>query len=179
MIMDNSIKLNKYLPIAVLYFFFNSIFLPLGLLYTTILTPIFLIWLYRQNHWKSILIFLICTIPIICIHLIQGVNIGFYLRSYVLMITCLVFIFTFSQFLRACHSLRDIFRKLLWINFFLVIIACVAFFIPNAKDLFWTVSHVSEGLENFPRLRLFTYEPMPRWSCVWSASRLSCHFHWA
>jgi len=44
---DHPLSINRYMPIAVLYFFFNSFMLPQGLLYTTILTPLFLIWLLK------------------------------------------------------------------------------------------------------------------------------------
>jgi hypothetical protein len=48
---------------------------------------------------------------------------------------------------------------LLEINFFLVLVACILFFIPDARHLMWSVYDVSKGLLKFPRLSLFTYEP--------------------
>ena len=157
--MANQISINKYLPFALLYFFFNSVFLPLGLLYTSILTPFFLFWLYRQNKIQYGWIFFLITIPFACIHYLQGINLYYYFKSWLLLFTVFVFILTIMQFLRMTHSLRIIFRILLKFNFILVLIACILFFIPHARFFMWSEYDISTGLTKFPRLRLFTYEP--------------------
>ena len=157
--MANLIRINKYLPFAILYFFLNSVFLPFGLLYTSILTPVFLFWLYKQNKIKYGWIFFFFTIPLAIIHFIQGVAPYYYIRSYILLFTVFVFILTVIRFLQVAGSLRTIFRILLNINIFLVAIACILFFIPGARGLMWSVYDVSTGLTKFPRLSLFTYEP--------------------
>jgi hypothetical protein len=157
--MANPTRINKYLPFAILYFFLNSVFLPFGLLYTTILTPVFLIWLYRQNKIEYWWVFFILTIPFAYIHYRQGIDLYYYFKSYVLLFTVFVFILTMIRFLQITTSLRTIFRQLLKINFFLVCIACIFFFIPVARGLMWSVYDVSTGITKFPRLSLFTYEP--------------------
>ena len=157
--MANLIRINKYLPFAILYFFLNSVFLPLGLLYTTLLTPFFLIWLYRQNRIKYLWVFFILTIPLPYIHYRQGIDSYYYLKSYVLLFTVFVFILTMIRFLQITTSLRTIFRQLLKINFFLVGIACILFFIPVLRGMMWSVYDISTGLNKFPRLSMFTYEP--------------------
>jgi hypothetical protein len=157
--MANPIKLNKYLPFAILYFFLNSVFLPLGLLYTSILAPFFMVWLYRQNKMQYGWIFFVITIPFAIIQYRQGISTQYYLRSYILLFTVFVFILTVIRFLEITQSLRRIFRLLLNINFFLVCIACILFFFPTVRGLMWSVYDVSTGLTKFPRLSLFTYEP--------------------
>jgi hypothetical protein len=157
--MANLIRINRYLPFVLLYFFLNSVLLPLGLLYTTILTPFFLIWLYRQNKIQYGWVFFLLTIPFAFIHYFQGIDLYYYLKSYFLLFSVFVFILTVMRFLQVAHSLRTIFRLLLNINFFLVGIACILFFIPPARGLMWSVYDVSTGLIKFPRLSLFTYEP--------------------
>ena len=157
--MANLIRINKYLPFAILYFFFNSVFLPLGLLYTSILTPFFLFWLYGQNKIQYGWVFFLITIPFACIHYLQGINAYYYLRSYILLFSTFVFVLALIRFLKVTHSLRTIFSLLLKINFFLVVIACIIFFIPQARGMMWSVYDVSTGLSKFPRLSLFTYEP--------------------
>jgi hypothetical protein len=157
--MANLIRINKYLPFAILYFFLNSVFLPLGLLYTTSLTPFFLIWLYKENKFEYGWVFFVLTIPFIFIHYRQGIDVYYYFKSYVLLFTVFVFILTMIRFLQVTTSLRSIFRYLLNINFFLVCIACFIFFIPGVRGLMWSVYDVSTGLTKFPRLSLFTYEP--------------------
>lgn len=157
--MANLTRINKYLPFAILYFFLNSVFLPFGLLYTTILTPLFLVWLYKQNRIKYGWIFFVLTIPFVYIHYRQGIDPYYYFKSYVLLFTVFVFILTMIRFLQITTSLRKIFRQLLTINFFLVCIACILFFIPGLRGLMWSVYDVSTGLTKFPRLSMFTYEP--------------------
>jgi hypothetical protein len=157
--MASPIKINKYLPFAILYFFFNSLYLPLGLLFTSILTPFFLFWLYHQNRLRHLWVFFLITIPFACIHYLQGINLYYYFRSYILLFSVFVFLLTTVRFLEVNHSLRNIFRYILKLNFFLVLIACILFFIPQARSLMWSVSDISTGLTKFPRLRMFTYEP--------------------
>jgi hypothetical protein len=157
--MDTNLKINKYLPVTLLYLFFNSVFLPLGLLYTAILTPLFILWLYRQNDLNNIWIFFALTLPFAIAHYFIGVDSYFYARSYLLLFTCFIFILTLHRFLIVCHTLRGLYRQLLIVNFFLVIVACVCFFTPALKSSFWMTSYVSSGLDKFPRLKMLTYEP--------------------
>src|SRR4051812_48972354 len=110
--MANLTRINKYLPFAILYFFFNSVLLPLGLLYTTLLTPIFLMWLYRQNKLRYLWVFFILTIPFMYVHYRQGIDFYYYLRSYVLLFTVFIFILTMIRFLEVTSTLRTIFRYL-------------------------------------------------------------------
>ena len=157
--MANQISFNKYLPIAVLYFFLNSIFLPLGLLYTTILTPFFLYWIYKENKIQYGWVFFLITIPFACIHFVQGIDVYYYFKSWILLFTVFVFILTIVRFLQVAHSLRTIFRIILQVNFILALIACFLFFVPPARFLMWSEYDISTGLTKFPRLRMFTYEP--------------------
>ena len=156
---EQNIRINKYLPVALLYFFLNSFLLPSGLLYTAILTPLFLLWLYQYKTFKKIWLFFAFLIPFACIHFINGVEARYYFISSALFFTVFIFALCFYQFLKICITLRSIFRKVLIINFILVIIACVVFFIPSLRDIFWITSSVSSGLEKLPRLKLLTYEP--------------------
>ena len=156
---EKSIRINKYLPAAILYFFFNSFLLPLGLLYTTILTPLLLLWLYQYRTFHKLWLFFVFIIPYAFIHFLTGVDAYYYVVSTILFFTVFVFIICFYQFLKVCLTLRTIFRKIIVINFILVIIACFAFFIPGLRNFFWQVSAISSGLEKFPRLKLLTYEP--------------------
>jgi hypothetical protein len=147
------------MPVALLYFFFNSFLLPLGLLYTAILSPLLLLWLYQYRTFKYIWLFFAIIIPYACIHFFLGVNSYYYFVSTALLFTVFIFSLCFFQFLKVCHSLRTIFRKILFINFILIIIACIAFFVPAYRNFFWQVSAITSGLEKLPRLKLLTYEP--------------------
>ena len=157
--MYNSIRFNKYLPVALIYFFLNAAFLPLGLLYTSLLCPFFLFWLHKQKRLGDLRVFFLISIPFFCIHLALGIQFAHYARSYMLLLAVFVFTISCMVFCRVCVTLRDIFRQLLIINFLLVLLACIALFFPAARGYFWSTYSVSAGLEHLPRLRLFTYEP--------------------
>jgi len=156
---EDGIRINKYLPVVILYFFFNGFLLPHGLLYTTILTPVLLLWLYQYRSFHKLGLFFVFIIPFAVIHFLNGVDAYYYAISATLFFTVFVFAICFYQFLKVCLTLRTIFRKLIVINFVLVVIACFAFFIPGLKHFFWQVSAISSGLDKLPRLKLLTYEP--------------------
>src|ERR1700732_4312001 len=103
--MSEAIRINKYMPIALLYFFFNGFLLPLGLLYTTILSPFFLIWLYKYPSFGYIKAFFIFTIPFAIIHFLWGVDAAYYFRSFLLLFSVFIFGLAFYQFLKVCKSL--------------------------------------------------------------------------
>src|SRR4051794_18362212 len=156
--MEKTIRINKYLPIAILYFFFNSFLLPLGLLYTTLLTPIFILWLYRYPTFNYLWLFFIITAPFVFVHLLKGVDILVYLKSYFLLFTVFVFGLAFFQFLKNSHSLGRLFRDLVVLNSFLVAFAIIAFFIGPLKEILWYKNALTVGVEKLYRLKLFTYE---------------------
>ena len=157
--MSEAIRINKYMPIAILYFFLNGFLLPIGLLYTTILSPFFLLWIYQYRSIKYLWIYFAFTIPFAVIHFVQGVQPIYYLKSYILLFSVFIFGLAFYQFLRVCKTLKQIYKKLVIINLILTIFAIVAFFIPGLKQMFWMDSALSSGITNVNRLRLLVYEP--------------------
>jgi hypothetical protein len=157
--MTQSLQLNKYLPIALLYFFFNNFLLPQGLLYTAILSPLLVVWLLRFRNLNYIGVFFLTLVPFSIVHFINGVNPTFYLKSFLLLFTVYIFCFAFHYFLSVCNTLREIYRKLLIANFLFCIVALFALFIPFLKNTFWTGSTISAGIEGINRLQMLTYEP--------------------
>jgi hypothetical protein len=154
-----AIKINKYLPIAILYFFFNGFLLPHGLLYTTLLTPLFILWLYRYPSINQLYIFIVALIPFILMHFINGVYILDYVKSYLLLFSVFIFCVAFHQFLKNVHSLPSIFKSLTIINIFFVGIALMALMITPLKNYFWYTNPITSGIESMNRLRMLTYEP--------------------
>jgi hypothetical protein len=154
-----SIPINKYLPIAVIYFFLNGFLLPLGLLYTTLLTPLLLLWLFKFRSWRWIAIFFVVMAPFSVIHLLNGVNVPYYLRSVALLFSVFVFGLAFYQFLQVCKSLRTIYKYILGINTVLFAVALLCLFIRPLTEVFWTSSMITTGISNIPRLKMLTYEP--------------------
>jgi hypothetical protein len=155
----SAIKINKYLPLAILYFFFNGFLLPHGLLYTTLLTPLFIIWLYRYPSFNLLYIFFIASIPFMLMHFINGVNILDYIKSYLLLFSVYFFAVSFQQFLKNVQSLPSIFKSLIVINIFFVGIALIILMIPSLRSYFWYNNPITSGIEGMNRLRMLTYEP--------------------
>lgn len=153
-----TIRINKYLPIAIVYFFFNSLFLPHGLLYTTILTPLFLLWLYRFPLFGYVWLYFLITAPFVVVHLWKGVNLSSYFVSYTILFTVYVFCLVFYQFLNECKSLGNIYKNISLINFGLVGFALFALFIPWLKDTFWSYSLITSWTDRIYRLKMLTYE---------------------
>jgi len=149
-----------FLAFFILYFFFNNIGLKEGLLYTTLLFPVFLYWLYKRHRLPSMLkwgMFLLIPIPF---QLISGVDPWSYLVSTLLVFTAWVFLFTALEAIRASNtSLNTIFQKVLLVNSVLFLIALVFLPFPSLRYFMWDSVPMSQGLEAIPRLQLFAYEP--------------------
>ena len=156
---NQPIYINRYLPIAILYFFLNEVFLPPGLLYTALLTPVLLIWLARYPTIRYLTIFFVFTVPFVLIHLINGVNYPYYIRSLVLFFSVFVFGLAFYRFLSNCHSLKSVYKSILLINAAMVIISVIIFFIPFLKPQFWYSNEITTGFARISRLKMLTYEP--------------------
>jgi hypothetical protein len=78
---ENSWKVSKYTLLAQLYFFFNALLLPKGLLYTTVLSPYFFYQQLvnkRKTYWLQFFSFLIIFDVI---HLFGGVDLISFLKS--------------------------------------------------------------------------------------------------
>lgn len=150
--------INKYLPFAFLYFFLNSLFLPLGLLYTSILAPFLLIWLYANKYLRAFWIYLVISLAFACIHLTNGVDMKAYAISFLLFSATIIFAICFHLFLRKVDSLGSIYKELLLWNFLLTLVAIALFFVPGASDIFWYDNVITPGAESVKRLKMFTYE---------------------
>src|ERR1700761_5459022 len=124
--MKNTLTINKYLPVVLLYFFLNGFLLPQGLLYTSLLAPVFLYLNFTWRTLKVLLLFLAMTVPFIVAHLVNGVEMMYYLRSFALALSIVIFLVAFHRFLQACGTLRSFYRILLIINIILVVFALFA-----------------------------------------------------
>jgi hypothetical protein len=151
--------INKYLPAAVLYFFLNGFLLPVGLLYTTLLTPLLLLWVARYRHIRPMLLYFVLLVPFIAAHSLLGVDWTYYGYSLALSFSVFVFGLAFYQYVLFCSSLREIFQSLLLINSLLTVIALIALPVPGLRELFWDNKALSIGIPHIERLKMLTYEP--------------------
>jgi hypothetical protein len=150
-------KINKYLPFALVYFFINSVGLPLGLTYTALMSPLFYWWVVATRKEEILLPFLAALTPFIFWHLMNGVDLMAYAVSLVYLTTVYIFCGAFHLFLEKCEDKEWIFRKLLVTNFVLCLIAIACYFTPYSGTM-WIDQFLTHGIEHFSRMKMFTYE---------------------
>ena len=151
-------RINKYLPFAILYFFINSVALPLGLTYTALLAPFFYGWILIKRKKEILLPFLAIMTPFIIGQVfISGVDLTSYVVSFLNIILVYIFCQAVYTFLITVSDHEWIFRKLLILNTVLCLFAVILYFTPWA-DLFWIRQTLTEGVDRFYRMKLFTYE---------------------
>lgn len=154
------LRLDRLLPIAVLYFFFNSAGMPTGLFYTTILSPLFYLWLLMHKKRWITFKFLTCLSPFVVAHAIRGIDsFYYYARSSLLLWTVCITVYAFCLALLNCDDLGRLFERLIVLNFCATVIALVLWFTPYRGLLWGDYPDTVEGAEHFYRLRLLTSEP--------------------
>jgi|SRR5579863_954423 len=149
--------INKYFPFALIYFFFNSLGLPLGLTYTALLAPLLYYWVLITRKREILFPFLVVFIPFIIIQVNEGVDLKTYFISILNFTAVYIFCQAFYTFLINCKNKEEIFRKLVIINFVLCLIAIPLYF-TDYYYILWIKQFLTEGVEEFLRLKLFTYE---------------------
>ncbi|MES2380170.1 MAG: O-antigen ligase family protein [Bacteroidota bacterium] len=151
------IRVNKYQLWAHLYFFFNSVGLAGGLLYTNLLTPFLYIWLVLKKR-EPVLVPVLCVlIPFDIIHIVNGIEWKSFLLSNMLFLSTYIFVACFNYFVNHYKDIEDIYKRLLLVNLVFVIIACVLYFTPF-KDLLWYRNKFTKSVDGFYRLSLLTFE---------------------
>ena len=152
-------NVNRYFPFAFIYFFINSLGLPFGLTYTSLLAPLFYAWVIIVRKKEVLLPFIAILVPFIAVHVLLNEIV---LDAYLLSLLNLVLVYVFCQaaytFLLMCRDIEKIFRWILVINFILCLLAVPLFFTPY-YPVFWDEQVLTEGVGRLRRLRLFTYEP--------------------
>jgi hypothetical protein len=151
-------KLNKYLPFALIYFFINSTGLPFGLTWTAVLTPFFYGWILLAAKKEVVLPFLIILLPFMIIQLYEGLDIGVYAVSMVNLLAVYIFCQAAYTFFKRCGDPEKIFQRILIINFILCLIAIPLYFTPF-QGWFWMEQGITADIRDFSRLKLLTYEP--------------------
>ncbi|AXY77481.1 hypothetical protein D3H65_27395 [Paraflavitalea soli] len=150
-------KLNKYTFFAFIYFFLNSVGLPAGLTYTAILSPLFYWWVLTVRRREILLPFFLLLSPFVLLHISTGADPKTYIISLLNITMVYIFCQTVYTFLKIQKNLEQIFRSILIVNFILCLIA-IPFYKTSYYGLFWIEQFLTEGVDNFRRLRMFTYE---------------------
>jgi hypothetical protein len=148
------------LLITYLYVFFNSCFLPNGLYYTMILSPFFFYNAIWYRILKPFLIYLSIILLYFIAHYGLPINIVDYIRSSLLSFLNIAFLVNCYYYFNhtSDEQINSIFKKVVYLNFVLVGIAIVSFFIPFLKPTFWYLISITKGSGIVPRLKMFTSE---------------------
>lgn len=142
-----------------MYFFFNSVFLPKGLLYTHVLSPLFFFNAWRAGGKTWLRGFAIFLSGYDAVHLALGVDLTSFVFSNALFILTYFCVIGFYHFVNRYEHLGRIFREVLVFNALLVLVAIPFFFLPRIyQEWFWYFNKLTKGVADFPRLALFTYE---------------------
>ena len=150
-------KVDKYLLFALLFFFVNSLGLPMGLTYTAILSPLLYWWVLVTRKKDVLLPFFAVLAPFIILQLLSGVDTKSYVSSLLYYVTVYIFVQAAFTFMVQVRDLESIFRKILIINFVFCLIAIPLYFTPF-YDILWIQQFLTRGVDNFKRFKLFTYE---------------------
>ena len=150
---------NKYVPFAVVYFFINSLALPFGLTYTSLMAPFFYTWILVTRKKETVLPFIAILLPFIIIHITV---VEPEVKPYAVSLVNLVLVYIFCQavytFLLVCENIERVFSIILWSNFILCLLAIPLYF-TSFFSLLWDEQILTAGVGKLRRLRLFTYEP--------------------
>lgn len=145
--------------VAMLVFFANSFALPQGLTYTLLLTPVWIFLLHKQQQLNTVGIVLVPLLIYMTIHIAHGVDMGYYLVSLAVLISTICFALVAIIYFNDPEINWDhIFRTIVIINFLLAIASIPLLYIPFLKPAVWYMVPISRGIENIPRLKLFTAE---------------------
>lgn len=146
------------MAVGVLFFFFNGLLLPQGLLYTTLLTPFFFLNLLQKKEVKVYIGFFLTTLILAIIQYSYTGHLGEYLKSFILFQCVAVFVLNTYSIINEGVQLTRLLKTLGSINLILLAISIVLLFIPAIRTLVWYEVPISPGIPVIPRLKMFTYE---------------------
>lgn len=150
-------KISKSHFFTYLFFFFNNVGLPGGLLYTNLLSPFFYIWLLYKKKKPVLFPFLFLVIPFNLIHILLGVELKSFIVSNLLFLSTFIFASCFHYFVNEYKNVELLFKKIVIANFGFTLLACLVYFTPYKESL-WYINKFTEGVNGFHRLALLTFE---------------------
>ncbi len=147
-----------YGPYVLLIYFFNAFLLPHGLLYSAILSPVFIYWLWKQGSRLALPIAALLIILLDVYYGYQGASIQALLLSSGLFFTAVVFAITAGYWFDQNPHPHWLFKRILTWNSLFILVALIALPFSIGRSIFWYEVPISPGIPSFPRLKLFTYE---------------------
>ncbi len=149
---------SKYMPIVLLIFFFNSVLLPHGLLFSALLTPVFIYWLWKSHSLKHLAFAGLGIFLLDCFHYSNGADLKALLISSGLFFSSITFGIATWKWLKSEQNPKWLFAGLLKWNTMFVILAILILPFGFGRAIMWYEIAISPGIASFPRLKLFTYE---------------------
>jgi hypothetical protein len=146
------------MPIVLLIYFFNAFLLPHGLLYSALLTPFFIYWIWK---WRALTYWFMSVLIILLfdwIHCANGAQLQELLISSGLLIASITFAIFLWKWLKHQSTPRILMNGLLKWNTLFVILAILLVPFSIGRQILWYEVPISPGIASFPRLKLFTYE---------------------
>lgn len=150
---------DKRIPwyLCCLYLFFNSVLLPGGLYFTSLLAPVLFVFTPKNKTYAYALMiglfFLLLQVNTIA-------DPAFYARSLVLTWLHIPFLILTAQYVRYAteERLDTLAKNACYLNFVLLVVALAALYIPVLRPVFWYEISITEGSAVIPRLKLFQTE---------------------
>lgn len=146
------------MPIVLLIYFFNSFLLPHGLLYSALLTPVFIYWIWKYNSLRYLILPALAIVLFDIYHLSNGADLKSLTVSSGLFISAISFCIVSWNWLTHHTDLKSLMSGLLKWNSLFVLLALVTLPFALGRTLLWYEVPISQGIASFPRLKLFTYE---------------------
>lgn len=143
-------------PFLLVFVLFNPAGLPQGLLYTTLASPLLVIFLISRNGMRGFSVFIFFYLFFFVGHLFNdSISYVDYFQTSAFVLALYVNAMFLSYLIKCDQGWKVVFERLIVINFFLCCVA-LAF---SGSDLFWFVGTLTRGVEESARLRMFVYEP--------------------
>lgn len=158
MVVWEGFRVHKFLGVVLIFFFFNTVGLPKGILFTSVLAPYFYLWLIKHNVRLVATKFLAVLSPFVVAHLVLGVDYRYYLTSFLVLFS--VYLSGYAIY-RGLPMVRDPGRFLLLairLNFAASLVALVVKATPLAA-LLWGKNVISANMDEVMRLKMLMYEP--------------------
>jgi hypothetical protein len=152
-------KYEHLIVYGIIYFFLNSFLLPHGLLFTTLLVPVMIYFLFREKKMGQVLIWSLLLFIPMYFQIFEFTDIRSYIISTMMVFSVYILFFASFYIMKNNEkSIELIFKKTLIINGFLVLVALLILPVGPIRSWLWYTEIITKGLEQIPRLKLLTYE---------------------
>lgn len=175
--LQSASKIERYFPFVFVYFFVNATGLPMGLLYTTALAPLFYLWLWLQGRRWILARFGLVFSPWIVMHLLHKAQIRTYAVSLAVMMAICVCAYAFYVFVNWTRRLTEILDRVIAINFALACVGIALYFTPW-EEFMWKKGDMFTSGVKLSRFQMFTYEPS-YYSTLLAPLVIYAFFRWA